>query len=100
MPLATYTPWSLRIGLPGPQDELSDFRGMTIPLSSDTEARNRIADTRPALSSLYPSRETFLAEVEAAARELVGEGFLLPEDKARVLDAAGRRWEQWGPGGL
>jgi hypothetical protein len=100
VPMATYAPWSLRIGLPGPQDEISDFRGMTIPLSRNAEEQNRVGDTRPPLSSLYPSRGAFLAETEAAARELVGDGFLLSEDMARVLDAAGRRWEQWGTGGL
>ncbi|MDQ3261627.1 MAG: alpha/beta hydrolase domain-containing protein, partial [Pseudomonadota bacterium] len=32
-PLATYTPWALRLGLPGPQDELRDFFGTWLPLS-------------------------------------------------------------------
>jgi hypothetical protein len=40
-----------------------------------------------------------LAEVEAAARQLVAEGYLIVEDLARVLDAAGARWERWGPNG-
>lgn len=99
VPLATYTPWSLRVGLPGPQDELSDFRGTTIPLPSDEAQRNRSGDPRPSVASLYVSRAAYLADVAAAARQLVEEGFLLPEDVARVSDAAARRWERWGPGG-
>jgi hypothetical protein len=98
VPLATYAPWSLRVGLPGPRDELADFRGTTIPLPRDAAEKNRTGDPRPAISSLYASREAYLAEVEASARQLVAEGYLLGEDLARVLDAAGRRWERWGPG--
>jgi hypothetical protein len=97
VPLATYAPWSLRTGLPGPQDELADFRGTSIPLPRGPAEKNRTADPRPAISSLYASREAYLADLETAARELVSEGYLLAEDVTRVLDAAGRRWERWGP---
>jgi hypothetical protein len=98
VPLATYAPWSLRVGLPGPQDELADFRGTSIPLPRGPAEKSRTGDPRPASSSLYASREAYLADIEAAARQLVAEGYLLAEDLARVLDAAGRRWERWGPG--
>ena len=97
VPLATYAPWSLRTGLPGPQDELADFRGTSIPLPRGPAEKNRTADPRPAISSLYASRDAYLADLETAARELVSEGYLLAEDLTRILDAAGRRWERWGP---
>jgi hypothetical protein len=99
VPLATYAPWSLRVGFPGPQDELADFRGTSIPLPPDPAAASRTGDPRPAISSLYASREVYLADIGAAARQLVAEGYLLVEDVARVMDAAGRRWERWGPDG-
>lgn len=98
VPLATYAPWSLRVGLPGPQDELADFRGTSIPLPRNPAERSRTGDPRPAISSLYASRKAYLAEVETSARHLVVEGYLLAEDLARVLDGAGARWERWGPG--
>ena len=87
------------MGLPGPRDELADFRGTTIPLPRDAAEKTRTGDPRPAISSLYASREAYLVEVEASARQSVAEGFLLAEDLARILDAAGRRWERWGPVG-
>ena len=97
VPLATYAPWSLRVGLPGPQDELADFRGTTIPLPQGQQERQRTGDPRPAIESLYPSRAAYLTEVEAAAIELIEEGFLLEHDKDRVLEAAADRWDRWAP---
>ncbi|MEJ2371148.1 MAG: alpha/beta hydrolase domain-containing protein [Gemmatimonadales bacterium] len=99
VPLATYAPWSLRVGLPGPEDELADFRGTSIPLPRDRAEKRRTGDPRPAISSLYASREAYLADVEASARELVTEGYVLAEDLVRVLDAAAARWERWAPVG-
>jgi hypothetical protein len=96
VPLATYAPWSLRVGLPGPPDELADFRGTSIPLPRAPAESGRTGDPRPAISSLYGSRDAYVAETEAAARDLIAEEYLLAEDLARVLDAAGARWERWG----
>lgn len=87
-PVATYTPWSLRIGLPGPQSELRDFVGMRIPLPS-TRAEG---DARPGIGELYGSKEDYAEKAAMAAERLVREGFLLEEDLERVLEAARGRW--------
>jgi len=93
VPLATYTPWNLRWGQPGGQDELTDFLGTFIPLSRTEAERQASRDPRPSVAVLYPTRERFLEKVAAAAAGLVQDGFLLPEDRAMVLEQARRTWE-------
>jgi len=103
VPLATYTPWSLRTGLPGPQGELADFRGTFIPLPWDAAEKRRTGDPRPAVRSLYDGRDDYLREARAAARALVQDGLLLEEDVERVMRRAGELWdwmeERADPGG-
>ena len=89
-PLGTYTPWALRIGLPGAQDELRDFYGTWIPLSKDPNAQ----DSRPALKGRYENKNDFLEQAKRAAQSLVNEGYLLEEDRGRVLDRAAQTWDR------
>ncbi len=93
VPLATYTPWALRDGLANPH-ELIDFRGMILPLPVSAESAAASGDHRPAIETLYPSRNDYLEKVDAAADQLVGEGFLLDEDKPRVKARAEATWDR------
>ncbi len=92
VPLATYTPWSLRLGMPGPTDELRDFVGMTIPLPGTREERVAREDPRPSIAELYESKQAFLDTVRLAGEQLVHDGFMLGEDLPRAIEAASRRW--------
>jgi hypothetical protein len=91
VPLATYTPWSPRGGMPQPK-EMRDFRGMLLPLPRTEEDAASRGDPRPAIETLYPDFEAYMAAAETAADELVEEGFLLPEDRERVLERAREAW--------
>ena len=93
VPLATYTPWNLRTGMPGPQDELTDFRGTFIPLPWNATRKRETGDPRPAVSALYRSRAEYLQKAASAADSLVQEGFLLPEDSSYVVQRAGSLWD-------
>lgn len=93
VPVATYTPWSLRQGFEGGEDALLDFTGTWIPLPPDGEEGEEESDPRPALSDLYPTREAYMKRARAAARDLVLEGFLLSEDVPRVLARAEALWD-------
>ena len=90
VPLGTYTPWALRTGLPGAQDELRDFYGTWIPLSKETNAQ----DSRPALKGRYENKNDFLEQAKSAAQSLVKGGYLLEEDTDRVLDRAAQTWDR------
>ena len=87
VPLGTYTPWSLRSGLPGRQDELRDFFGTWLPLAKDKE------DGRKSVNQLYEAKATFMKRVNDAARQLIMDGYLLDEDSKRVADRAERTWD-------
>ena len=88
-PLATYTPWALRVGLPGAQDELRDFFGNWLPLSKEGNAQ----DSRPPLSARYQGKNDYLEQATHAAKYLTKEGYLLEEDIPRVLHRATQTWD-------
>ncbi len=92
-PLATYAPWNLRAGLPGPQHELTDFFGTFIPLPRTEEERRRFDDPRPSIERLYAGRSDYLAAARRAARSLVERGFLLEKDADAVVERAARIWD-------
>ena len=91
VPLATYTGWNLRSGLPNPE-ELTDFRGTTVVLPQNDREAERRGDPRPSIAALYDGRVDFLARVDRAAAALVKEGFLLEEDMSRVRDRSANLW--------
>ena len=93
VPLATYTPWSLRTGYPGGEGELIDFYGNFIPLPRTEAEKVRTRDPRPSIVSLYRSKDDYMTEVRDEAASLVEEGFLLTEDQEYVLDRASGYWD-------
>lgn len=92
VPLGTYTPWNLRFGLPGGNGELTDFFGSYSPLRRTDAEKTARADPRPSIASLYDGRAAYLARVREEAQALIREGFLLPDDQARVMDRAAAYW--------
>ena len=91
VPLATYTPWSLRGGASNP-DELVDFFGIVIPFARDRAERERTGDPRPSVIERYGDRARYGELVRRQAEALVQSGALLAEDVPRALEQAGRRW--------
>ncbi|MCH8963103.1 MAG: hypothetical protein IH820_17760, partial [Bacteroidetes bacterium] len=92
VPLGTYTPWNLRIGLPGGNGELTDFFGSYSPLPRTEAEKTRRGDPRPSIEALYDSKAAYLARVWGASQALLDEGFLLPDDQQRVMDRAADYW--------
>jgi len=90
VPVATYTPWSLRER--PPTDELRDFVGLYVPLPFDAAQRARWHDPRPSLRELYGGLRGYMDAARRAASTLVDEGLLLPEDVEGALAAAEARW--------
>ena len=92
-PLATYTPWSLRTGYAGNPNELADFVGTVIPLPRTEAERQASGDPRPAIATLYDSRQAYLNQVRRELHDLIRSGFLLTDDLHHVLQHAGRTWD-------
>ncbi|MFK7956460.1 MAG: alpha/beta hydrolase domain-containing protein [Lysobacterales bacterium] len=78
VPAATFTPWSLREGLPNPS-ELKDFQGMMVALRHC----QILNDDRPALAPEIPLRE-----IQLAAEKLIEQGYVLAEDRRQITDRA------------
>ncbi len=93
VPLATYTPWSLRTGYVGGANEMADFWGNFLPFPKTAREKSETGDPRPAILALYPDREEYLQKVNRAAAELLKEGFLLPEDRDYLLTRAESYWK-------
>lgn len=97
VPLATYTPWSLRWGQPHP-DEMRDFRGTLLPLPRTRLDAAASGDPRPSIEQLYGDFDAYMTAVKVAADALVREGFMLPEDRDRVEERAEELWRRLAGG--
>src|SRR5437667_2663697 len=78
VPLATYTPWSLRRGAVNP-GELGDFYGTFIPFARDRAERERSRDPRASVIERYGDRTQYVELVKRQAETLARSGFLLGE---------------------
>jgi hypothetical protein len=88
VPLGTYTGWNQR--RPGMmEDQFCGNPGSFFPFAKT--AADRGADPRPSLQERYGSHANYVAKVEEAARKLVSERFLLPEDAERLIKEARAR---------
>lgn len=88
VPLGTYTGWNLRDPVIGAPDKLARWSGSFIPFAPTEAARAGSGDPRPSLEARYASRADYRERIEAAARKLVGEGFLLAADVPEITDHA------------
>ena len=87
VPLATYTGWNLwEKGWA--EDELCGLFGSYIPFSMTKEERERTGDPRLSVEERYKDHADYVRQVSHTARALVEERYLLPEDAARIIDAA------------
>jgi hypothetical protein len=86
-PLGTYTGWNV-YRAPYPEDELADREGSFIPFAASKDERARRSDPRRSLAERYGTGSGYVAAVERAARALVQERLLLPQDAERYVAAA------------
>ncbi len=97
VPVATYTPWSLRSGMAGGNDEIADFVGNYLPLAPTETEREKRRDPRPSLQGLYRDKSDFLSKVQEAARSLAARRLMLQEDIAKAVSRAEAQWD-WATG--
>ncbi|MDB4876698.1 MAG: hypothetical protein JWM41_3144 [Gemmatimonadetes bacterium] len=92
-PLATYFPWQLRTGMPAAPDRLMSFRGTFVPLPRTKAERAASRDSRPSIEELYTNKTHFLDNVDAAARRLIAQRFMLPEDLTAAHARMAQTWD-------
>jgi Alpha/beta hydrolase domain len=87
VPQATYTGWNLWIrGLA--EDELCGLFGSYIPFARTREERLRSTDPRLSIEERYKDHADYVNKISQAARSLVEQRFLLPEDAERIIEEA------------
>jgi hypothetical protein len=93
VPLATYTGWNLRDPKIGAPEELFSMAGSFLPFPRTKAERAKNGDPRRSIEERHSSRADYLGKVEAAARDLVGGGYVLESDVPKLLDRAARQWD-------
>ena len=84
VPLATHAGWNLRAkGFM--EDELCYLNGQYIPFAKTKEEREKSGDPRLSVEERYKDQADYVQQVSRAARALVDERFLLPEDAERLI---------------
>ena len=90
VPIGTYTGWNLQ-----PQrlaeDELSGLLGSFIPFAKTKAERNKLRDPRLSLKERYKNHNDYVKKVSRAARILVDQRYLLPDDAERMINEAKKR---------
>jgi hypothetical protein len=92
-PLGTYTGWNLRAPEIGAPTKLATQIGSFIPFAKTKEDRMRTGDPRLSIEERYNGREDYLAKFEQAAKALVQDRFLLPEDLGPLVQRGAAEWE-------
>jgi hypothetical protein len=93
VPLATYTGWNLRTPDIGAPDELNSMIGSFIPFARTKDERAAKNDPRPSIAERYVSREEYLKQYEAAARELAKSGYILEGDIPQMVTQGAAVWD-------
>ena len=91
-PLAAYTGWNLRDPSIGAPDLRLSFLGSFLPFARNAADREKSGDPRPSIVERYASREQYMGKFAEAAKKLIQERFLLPEDLPAVLERGRREW--------
>ncbi|MBI4202648.1 MAG: hypothetical protein HY532_06030 [Chloroflexi bacterium] len=93
VPLGTHTGWTLRHPDIGGAGHFMALQGAVVPFPRTRQERQALGDPRPAIEERYASKDDYLAKVHQAAQDLVGQGYLLSEDVAPIVQGAGARWD-------
>ena len=93
VPLATYTGWNLRSPDIGAPDQLNSMIGSFIPFAQTKADRELHRDPRLSIAERYASRADYLAKIEAAARHLAANGYLLDSDIPQVVEHSAAEWD-------
>ncbi len=101
VPVATHLGFNPRHAGSGGAGQVIDYFGSTVPFARTAAERERLGDPRASLEERHPSIAAYEDAVRSAARQLVAERHLLPEDVELCVRLARRRYlvvaEQPGP---
>jgi hypothetical protein len=88
VPIATATGWALRGKNAGGTGELCYLDGSYIPFAKTKTERLAKGDNRLSLEERYQGKTDYVAQITRAAEALEQSGYILAEDRQRVIDQA------------
>ena len=94
VPLATYAAWNLRDPEIGAPDQRVSFEASYLPFPRTAAEREKTGDPRKSIAERYANVGDYTARYQAAVDELIKERFILPEDRAALLQRAEREWAE------
>jgi len=94
VPLAAYTGWNLRDPSIGAADQRLPFEGSYIPFPKTAEERQKKGDPRKSIAERYSDRDDYVNRYTKALDELVKQRWILPEDRAVVLQRGELEWNE------
>ena len=93
VPLATHMGWNLRGPNMGQPTLMIGLTGSTVPFPVSKAERQISGDPRLSIEERYSSKEDYLAKVEAAAKDLVRQRYMVEEDIENVVKGAALRYD-------
>jgi Alpha/beta hydrolase domain len=93
VPLATYAPWNLRDPSIGAPTQRVSFEASYLPFPKTAADRAQTGDPRPSIAERYRNREDYMVRFTRALDQLVKERWILPEDRAAVLQRGEQEWD-------
>ena len=90
VPIGTYTGWNLQPRRLA-EDELSGLLGSFLPFAKTRAERSKRRDPRSSLQERYKNPSDYVKKISHAARILVDQRYLLPDDAQRMIDEAKKR---------
>jgi len=92
VPLATYTGWNLRDPSIGGASQRIPFEGSYLPFPRNADERKQSGDPRKSIAERYFDRDAYLGRFALAADELIQQRWILPEDRAPLLQRGEEEW--------
>jgi len=93
VPLGTYAGWNLRDPSIGAPEQRVSFEASYIPFARTKAERREAGDPRKSIEERYGSREDYLDRFSHALDDLIGQRWILPEDRAALMQRGRQEWE-------
>jgi hypothetical protein len=93
VPLATYTGWNLRDPSIGAESQRVAMEGAYFPFPRNAAERKQSGDPRKSIAERYADRQAYLGQFARATDELIRQRWILPEDRAALLQRGGEEWD-------
>jgi hypothetical protein len=94
VPLATYASWNLRDPSIGASDQRVSFEASFIPFPKNAADRAATGDPRKSIAERYANRDEYLWRYSNAVDDLVKQRWILPGDRAVLLQLGAQEWDQ------